>query len=249
MYFVRYCLWIAPHLLLLLVIAGVLRRRLQKKFPIFLTYLLFEVGQFLLLFAIIKIAPSVTAYRSVLVFGLAFGSLVKVGVLYELGKNLVLRHSALSEVLRPLFRWTTAWLLLLATIASARLFVEGLDRLVTAFETVDFCVSVVQVGLLLTLLMFSRALHVSWRSWAAGIALGFGIAGSIELTTAALRSVSGQAGHIAIDIAQMSAFQVCVGVWLVYLFLPERVPKVIGTGLPQAELELWDHEVHRIVQR
>jgi len=170
-------------------------------------------------------------------------------VLYELASNLISCHLAVADVLRPLFRCTAALLLIFAAIASGKLFTESLNHVISAFATVDFCVSVVQVGLLLTLLVFSRALHISWRSWAAGIALGFGIAGSVELTTTAMRSLSGQAAHIAIDIAQMSAFQVCVGVWLGYLFVPERVPMVIGSGLQQAELELWDHEVQRMVQR
>jgi hypothetical protein len=79
--------------------------------------------------------------------------------------------------------------------------------------------------------------------------LGFGVFASVELATAALRVEYGKSGDIVIDLISMAAYQVCVLVWLVYFFLPERLPALTGTGLQTSELESWDQELERLAQR
>jgi hypothetical protein len=78
--------------------------------------------------------------------------------------------------------------------------------------------------------------------------LGFGIYASVELATVALRMEYGRS-EIVIDAISMAAYQVGVLIWLVYFFLPERLPTSTGKGLQTSELKSWDQELERLAQR
>ncbi len=249
MLFLRYYFWIAPHLLLSVVLIGLLRRRLQKELTVFFAYVVFELLRFLLLM-VIDLFPGFSRlqYRWVLVFGLGINTLLRFGVVYEMTLEVLRSHSTLAAVLLPLLRWTAAALLLLAAFGSAT-FSGGIQHVEGIFRVLDFSSNVVQSGLLVVLFLFSRVLHVSWRSCAAGIILGFGFFSSVELATSALRPEFADSGNIAIDLIQMAAYHVCVLVWLIYLFLPERSLRFIGSGLEKSDIEFWDQELQRMVRR
>src|SRR5260370_38480216 len=127
--------------------------------------------------------------------------------------------------------WSAAALILLAAIASAILPVGSGSRVANVFQVLDFSSSLFLAGLLVTLFLFGKVLHISWRSWPTGVALGFGISACIDLATAALRAEFGSSDFIASDVTQMAAFHVCVFVCLLYLFLPHPPPQFFGRGL------------------
>lgn len=245
-----YYLWIAPHLLLAVVFVISLRRGVHRQLPIFYSYAAFELAQFLTLFTISRVSPFPnTTYRWALVLGMTISAFLILAVIFELANDLLASRSSLAGVLRPLLRWGTAALLLCAAIACAILPALGVQYLLNMFQVLDFTSSLLQTGLLLSLFLFSRALHIAWRSWTVGIAVGFGISASINLATAALRAEFGRTGLIAVDITQMAAFHACVVIWLVYLFLPERAPRFAGGGLEKSQMEFWDQELERMVRR
>jgi len=62
------------------------------------------------------------------------------------------------------------------------------DPLIQAITTLQRSVRMVQCGLILFLLLFSRFLGVSKRQQSFGIALGFGLFASVELILIALNS-------------------------------------------------------------
>jgi len=185
----------------------------------------------------------------VLVSGVAISTCLALGVIYELAADLLFSRLSLTGILRPLLRWSAVVLLLLAAVACATLPGVGVQRVANIFQSVDFASSLLKTGLMLCLFLFSGALRISWRSPSAGVALGFGIAASLELATAALRAYFGKSSFIAVDVAQMVAYHIGVVVWLVYVWLPERAPKFAGSGLPKSEIEFWNHELQRMVRR
>jgi hypothetical protein len=251
MLFLRYYLWIAPHLLLGVFLWVFLRRRLQKQLPFFLAYLLLEQASFLSSVIIAVLAArdpthSTHLYRWTLVWSLGIVSLASFGVIYELANQMILSRSSLAHALRPVLRWSAAALALLAAVASAHLDIT-VEHVMNIFGVLDFSTSVLQVGLLLVLFLFSRVLRISWRSLPVGIAVGLGILGCVELSTASLLSILTHR-YVVIDVLRMAGFHVCVLVWVGYLIFPEREPKFEGKALRELELESWDQELQRMVQ-
>jgi hypothetical protein len=253
MLFLNYYLWTAPHVLLGICVWICLRQGLGKQFPFFVTYMIAESVSFLATFlaflrSLWNPTHSLHTYRLIAVWGLGIISLVSFGVIYELVNQLILSRSTLAKTLRPVMRWSAAILLLLTAIVSAHLGVT-LDRLMSVFEVLDFSTSVLQVGLLLVLLLFSRVLRIGWRSLPMGIALGLGILGCVELSTAPLFAVFHVHRYALIDDVRMVGFHACVLVWLGYLIFPDRGPEFGGKPLQTSDLEPWDEELQKMVRR
>ncbi len=220
MHFLFWYLWIAPHLFLSVLLWIFLRRGLHKQSPVFCAYVLCELVQFavlitLSLYGIWHPRPRLNFYRWIEVWSSGVLSLLSFGVVYELVSQMILSRSSLGKTLRPVMRWSAAILLPQTAAAAAHLGVV-IERVVSVFEVLDFSTSVLQVGLLLVLFLFSRALRVSWRSLPVGIALGLGILGCVELSAAPLFSAFPH-HYVVIDIVRMAGFHVSVLVWLGYL--------------------------------
>ena len=250
MLFASYYLWIAPHILLGVFLICLLYRGLQRQLPIFISYVVFELVQFIVLFTIFLHSPFPPAiYKWTLVVGTGVSSILELGVIYELANELLLSRSSLSSVLRPVLQVILALLVLGAAIGSGAFSGISVQRVTNVFEMIDFSSNLIETGMVLALFIFARALRVSWHSWAAGVALGFGISASVDLVSAALRAEWGKRAFIAADLTQMAAFHVCVVIWLVSLFVSHRTPPFPDGKLKISDLELWDQELQRMVQR
>jgi hypothetical protein len=249
MLFLRYYLWIAPNVLLGIVLVRFLRLRLQRRLPFFFTYIVFQLVEFVIMFTI-NFSPTFSAlqYEWAVVIGLGISALLKLAVVYEVADDLLVSRSVLAPFLKRLLRWIAAFLVLVSAVGSAVLTRSSVERVENVFHVLDLSSNVVLVGLLLVLFMFRKVFLISWRGCTAGIALGFGVYASVELATVALRVEYGRS-EMVIDAISMAAYQVCVLIWLVYFFLPERLPALTGTGLQTSELESWDQELERLAQR
>jgi hypothetical protein len=170
-------------------------------------------------------------------------------VVYELANKLLISRSSIASVLRLTLRLSLAVLVLGAAIGAGSLSQISTQRVMNIFETLDFSSSLILAGMLVTLFAFARALWISWHSWIGGVALGFGISATIDLASAALRAVLGHKSFIAVDISQMAAFHVCVVIWLVSLYVPDRAPTFDDKALKVSDMELWGQELQRMVQR
>jgi hypothetical protein len=250
MLFASYYLWIVPHILLGIFLICLLLRRLRRQLPIFVGYVVFELVQFIVLFTIFLHSPFPTAiYKWTLVVGDGIGSILELGVIYELANELLLSRSSLGSMLRPALQLVLALLLLGAAIGSGAFSGISVQRVNNIFEMVNFSSNLIEAGMVLALFIFARALRVSWHSWVAGVALGFGVSASIDLVSAALRAQLGERAFSVVDLTQMAAFHVCVVIWLVSLFLADRTPPFPDGKVKISDLELWDQELQRMVQR
>src|SRR5438876_1005833 len=211
MLFLRYYLWVTPHLLLLWVLVPSFRRGLHRQLPFFFAFAVFEMLQFLVLFSLTFVSPFPRElYYPTLVLGMGISSCLQLAVIYELANELLLTQSSRAALLRPLLRWMLVVLVLVAAVSSGALSGISLRRITSIFEVVDFSASLILAGMLFVLFLFSRVLHISWRSRPAGLALGSGIWACISLAAAALRSGFGISAFVAVDITQMAAFHVAV---------------------------------------
>jgi hypothetical protein len=119
----------------------------------------------------------------------------------------------------------------------------------------DRTVDVIQCGILLLLVIFSKYLRLCWRDYALGIALGLGIYAAVDLSIASILVSTtnlpiAQQKLIAVRMSalSMSTYLICVLMWLVYALLPERATKTVTT-IPEHDLAAWDQELERLLQR
>ena len=251
MIFLRDYLWIMPHVVQVFVLLIFLKKRLHKQLPLFCVFTVFEILRFVLLFTVSRFVTdsSIDVYLWFLTCTEAIDAALQLAVLYELTQNLIFSRTSLGGMLRRVFMWTAAGLVLVAAATSGSLHDISRQKIVNGFEILDFSTGLVQVGILVALVLFSRVLRISWRGHATGVALGFGVSACIELATAALRAEFGRPAFIAIDITQMFAFHVSVVIWLIYLLLPDRSPAFSGHGFEKSDIQLWDQELQRMTGR
>jgi hypothetical protein len=113
-----------------------------------------------------------------------------------------------------LFKWATLVMFFVALVVAAAS-PAGQSPIVQAVVTVQRCVRVIQCGLILFLLVFSKYLGVSWRQQSFGIALGFGGFASIELAANALNS-GGQINNTTVGFLDTAGYCCAILVWLGY---------------------------------
>jgi hypothetical protein len=93
--------------------------------------------------------------------------------------------------------------------------------------TLQSSVRVVQCGLVLFLLVFSRYLGTNWRQKSFGIALGFAAFACVELSLVALNASTGTVvNRVLASFINMTAYNITILVWVGYMLLksPARVP-------------------------
>ena len=253
MQLVSWYLFIGAHVVLGACLVAFVCRQRWKEYPIFLAYTVCELLSFLLGYALAHLMwhslISQPTYQWAVVYAGVISTAVEVAVLYELADKLILSRSLLGPSLRPLLRWSGAVLLLIAASVSVFVAHPGLYRVVNIFETLNFASHLIVFGILLVLLVYSHALQVPWRSLSAGIALGLGISSGVQMSSSALVSAFGAKTLIPADFISLSALLLCATVWLVYILLPDRPVVVSGIRLGKSEIEFWDHELQRMVQR
>lgn len=253
MYLPRLSLWVVPHLLLVMCLVGLVRKGLYRQFPFFFSYVAIEEAQFVLCFVTdlltLRVRGLLEVYRWIVVAGIPLSSCLQIAVLYEVSRTLISQESRVSVLLRPVMRWTIAVLVLLASVIAAMFSESGLQRVIHAFEALDFSANLINLGVLLVLLAFTRSLNISWKRLSAGIVLGFGIASSAEMGATSFISALGVRGIIPSDVVRMAGFLACTLVWLVYIFLPEKQPVLLGREVQKSEIESWSEELTKMVKR
>jgi hypothetical protein len=244
----RWYLWIAPHVLLGVVLWIVLSKRLSKRFPFFTVYLVFDILQFLMLL-FIGLKFSANYYRWGLVLTEGISSVLGFGVVYGLTRGSVFAPSSIAGVLRSWLMFVGTGCLLLGVIVSAALSPAGHSRLFYAFNVLELSSSIVLTGVLLALFLFARLFGLAWQSHGLGIALGFGISDGIQLVVSAIRPQLHGSAFIFVDNIGVAAYHVAVVIWLVYLIRPERVVQLSCDGLQRTDIESWNGELRSMIQR
>jgi len=247
-YLLSYYLWVGPHLLLAPILIAMFFRRLQRQFPMFFLYAAFEMLQCGVLFGI-SLSPIRAAYTEVYSVGLGFSAAIRFAVIYELYRHFLRRYPALDGPGRYLFCGSIVVLLLIATVVGISAPATSTNPLFNATYAMDRAVSVLQCGLLISLFAFSRYFALAWRSHAFGIALGLGIFASVELATSAVWLHLGAFGNRAVNLFTMATYHLCVLIWMFYLLRPEPATSYVLNPLPKHDLEVWNNELQRLVQR
>lgn len=243
--FVLLYLWVAPHLFLAAVPIVMYVRNLHKSFPLFFAYTIYETAVFLVLFPLRTFFPSqVLLYRNAFIITLAGSTLLRFGIIQELFNNMFRDYPRLAGLARSSMRWLTGLLLLGAVIAAMDAPGTITDNLLAGLALLDRSIAIIQVGLLLFLLTFSHLFGLSWRSFLAGIAVGFGVVASAELAVSAMRMTElSEHTKTLLDLVPTGGFHVAVVIWIVYLMAADKSFNTAPDQIP--EIHQWRGELER----
>ena len=213
---IQLALWIA-HPILELSLAGIMFwRRLHRTFPVFFAYVVFQVLNFLVLFPIYRsgaIMPYFYAYWISAAISLTIGF----KVIHEIFLDVFRPYHTLKDLGTVLFKWAALVMLMVAVVVTAAS-PGGTDTLAQAVIIGQRCVRVIQCGLILFLLVFSKYLGVSWRQHSFGIALGLGGYATVDLVGLAL--FSGKQIHPpTVSLINTTAYSFAVLTWIGYASL------------------------------
>jgi hypothetical protein len=239
-------LWIVPPGLLGVVAAIFCKRRLYREFPVFFAYVLYEIAGFVSLFALHSVL-GVTSEQYGYTFSAALllGIALRFGVIDEVSKDLFRGSRLLKVSARRVLQCVAGLLLGVGVLLAVYAPGNNSVRWHAGVSVVNRGAVMVQCGLLLALLLFSRFLGLSWRRPAFGIALGLGILTSVDLATSAIRveftsDVTREFLNLLITVASL----VCVSIWIGYLWAPELEPAPVAV-VPRDEVETWNRELQQ----
>jgi len=246
-------LWIARFLLQAALLSWMMVRHLYRDFPFFVLYNGDVVLQTVILKAIIYSSVPVSWYGAVYGIGGVLRAVLGFAVLFEIFKRAFHEYPALRNLGTAVFRGTMVFFLLIGVVLAWLRPAAELRLLISKLDLVDQTVSLMQCGLVIVLLLFSRGLGLSLRSRTFGIALGFGILSSVGLATFAIRSriEPMQATPITdlLSLITMAATLCSVSVWAAYLVRPEMTADAVPRVLPGHDLEGWNRELQRLVRQ
>ena len=243
-----YYLWVAPHVLQIVILIVLAKRHLYSKFPVFTTYTAFTLFTFVALFLISRSLNTQPAYFKWYSLALGVYVALEFGVVYEIFAQVFANHISLRNVGQPIFRWTTIALLLAAFSFAVYTHSSIADPTWFNVHVLEGSANIVLCGLILALFLSSTYLNLIWNRPTFGIALGFGVLCSLELARAAIRSQIGLSAHLTLDLFDMATYHICVLIWLFYLIIPERKPS-IPDNVPDNDLESWNQELETLLTR
>ncbi len=243
-------LLITPHVLLGVLAVILFKRRLYREFPCFFAYVLYEIAKFTPMFALYTVLgvtskPYGYAYSATLLLSIA----LRFGVIGEVSKVLFRESQSLKVSARRLLQGVTGLLLVIGVLLAVYAPGDNSAKWYAGIFVVNRGAAMVQSGLLLALLLFSRFLGLSWRRPAFGIALGLGILTSVDLAYSALRvEFTAKVGGEFLRLLTTGTYLVCVSIWIGYLRAPELEPAgSLAVVLPD-EVETWNTELQRLLR-
>src|SRR6266536_1338690 len=234
--FVYNALWMIQPVLQLGVAGIMLRRKLHKTFPVFFAYIVSQLPIFCLVFSAYKWGNYEEYFYSYWICA-AISLVLGFKVIHEIFLDVFRPYHALKDLGSVLFKWSALVMVLVAIVVAAASSVSAEGPLVESVTTVQRCVRVIQVGLILLLMVFSKYVGVSWRHFSFGVSLGFGTFALVELLVVALYT-SDRVSAPNRDLANMTAYDLSVLIWLAYCVMKSPAREAVNTLLTS---QRWDH--------
>jgi hypothetical protein len=227
-------LWYAQPILQSVVATILWRRKLHKQFPVFFWFLVVQVANFAIIFPLYR-TGNYRLYFYPFWMGEAVNAVLGFKVIHEIFLNVFRPYHTLKDLGTLLFKWAGVVMLMVSVVVA---FSNSFDRspLVHALTTLQRSVRVVQLGLILFLVLFSRFLGVSRKQISFGISLGFGLFAGVELLLYALNS-GGVVKQGPLNLINMVTFLVAILVWLGYSLSPKAVR---DSGLNRLQTDRWE---------
>ena len=245
-------LWLGPHVLQFGLGVVMWRKRLYRAFPVFFVYVIFEAFEEFSLYTM-DVVPlgSDATFWSVYCVGRIIEGLLKIAVIGELFRYLLARWPVLVALGNRTIRGLGAVLVLLAALAAAYTPIDNPQfAIVSRAHLLEQTFYIVQTGLVLFLFLFAAHFKLDWGSHAFGIALGFAVVVCEHMAAwAVMASGALMDRRHLLDFLNMATYHVCVLIWFYYLLVPQKVATTSAVSLPENNLDIWNRELERLLQR
>jgi hypothetical protein len=245
-------LWIGPHILQSVLAIALWRRGFHKQFPIFFTYLVFEAIETFTLYGMDAL-PWVSGKTWWIVFclGLFLQGFIRLAVMGELFSHLLRPRPAIAKLGGRLITYTGAILVLLATLAAAYAPVDTHQFAIGYRANIlQQTLYMIESGLILFLFLFAASFGVRWDRPTLGIGLGRGVSSSVHLATwAVMANGAFLDKRYLLDFLNMATYHVCVLIWFYFLLIPQKNTTTVAVSLPENNLDIWNRELERLLQR
>jgi hypothetical protein len=228
------CLWSAQPILQSALAVILWRRKLHKQFPVFFVFLLAQVVNFAVIFPL-WLTGNYNLYFTPFWLGEAVNAVLGFKVIHEIFVDVFRPYHTLKDLGTLLFKWAGIVMLLVSVVVA---FSNSFDQspMVHALTTLQRSVRIVQLGLILFLLLFSRFLGVSRRQLSFGISLGFGLFAGAELVMYALHS-GGFVRQRELSRVNMISYLLAIFIWLGYSLSRQAVREA---GANRLQTQRWE---------
>jgi len=198
---------------------------------VFFAFLLTQVINFAIIFPLWR-AGNYRIYFWPFWLGEAINAFFGFKVIHEIFLDVFRPYHTLKDLGTLLFKWAAVVMLLVSVVVA---FSNSYDEspLVHAITTLQRSVRIVQLGLILFLLLFSRFLGVSRKQISFGISLGFGLFAGAELLLYALNS-GGFVKQATLNVINLISYVLAILVWLGYA-LSRKAVRVAAVNRLQTE--------------
>jgi hypothetical protein len=243
---VQVVLWLAPTVLESVIVLGMAIQRLWRTLPIFMSYLVFEIGR--TVFLLIERQDLITYFYAYWVTE-ALGSLAALCVIKELFDAAFERRLGLRRLGNLLFQWSTAVLVISAVLVAWASPGGDSQKLMAGILTLKRTVTFVEAGLLGFLFLFALTFGLSWHHYAVGISVGLGLYGSVELVAITARAIYGPVATRAFNWAILAVNNCCVCIWATYFLIPHHAPEITNVPDPESYVEKLNEALLVVLKR
>jgi hypothetical protein len=249
--FLWHYLWLGPHVLQLGLAALLWRRGLHRQFPVFFVYLILEAAEeFTLYWLDLSPAVSASTWWNAYLTGSVGEGLLRFAVVAELLRHLLQPWPALVRAGRNLVRGVGAILILFAAVAEAFRDPNKTHLLIRIAHDLQRSFFLVQAGLILCIFLFAAYFHVAWERAAFGIAFGFAVVWCEHLAVWTILSTTILTRFRAsLDMVNLATYHVTVLIWFYYIVVPESATGQPRRSPPDPNLDIWNRELERFLQR
>jgi len=241
-------LWVAPHVLLAAVAVVMFRRGRHRDFPVFFSYLLFEILQFCVLFSLGRLlSVSIATYQHIDQFGRAGSIVFRFAIVQEMLEASVAHSPSLRKTAGRMLKCAAACLALLASAFIGSVYSWSVREMIFPSYAINQTLNVVLCGLLVLVFLWYRFLGLKMQGFVVGIALGMGLVAGIEPLLYALKGVRAVDSQL-VDLLLMGTYHVSVLVWLYFATVREEVTSNANIN-SVLDARKWAVEMGRLIWR
>lgn len=214
-------LWLGAAMMQMVIAFAMLRRKLNSEYPFFFSYTIFQVINAFALFGVYRWAESPLAYYYTYWTSTAIGILISFGVIQEVFFNAFKPYEALRDLSTMLFRWSAAVLILVSGVAVIVTGSDSIGEVSTWITGVGRSVRLMQCGMVIFLILFTKYLGVSPRHFLFGVAAGYGFYASVNMVTVMILLRFSLFTELTLSVINSMSYNIAVGMWLFYVLAPQ----------------------------